>query len=579
MVGRTTQRILAIPAPSRSVSTPARAVLLAAALVAFGGVPPAHAAKQTVCTITVNSADEREVFKQRLPEGDYEFVELVERGRRDWLASACRQGVRCDLLVISGHFDGMTEFYSDRLAMRESLPVAEMERASCSDSCPGVFSQLKEVYLFGCNTMNAEPVTSTTAEVERSLIRSGHAPADAQRLARVLDRRHAESSHDHMRRIFMNVPAIYGFSKLAPLGPTAASLLNRYFDQASLSDVGSGRPNPRLLGQFAASTMVVASGMTESDPEAEFRRETCQFVDDRLSPAAKLAFIHSLLRRDMGEARMFLDRIEGLFASLSDAERQSPSFVQVWEELARDDIARERYLRFAEDADLPRTRARMIELAGTLGWLSPAEQRAELVRMVGDLIGRGSVGPSDIELVCSLNKNHRLDEDRSRLRVSPAQADKVNNAAALACLGSTEARARVLRALTSHVDAEVELAQVYVGHRPITDVEELRVFASGIARMPGSGAQVRALDTLARHRLSDRQSLNELARLFPTASSVDVQRAIAAVLIRADYQSIAKPEVVRVLSQNRRKSPDGTDIIDILIRRLRAPEQLPKEQE
>jgi hypothetical protein len=169
--------------------------------------------------------------------------------------------------------------------------------------------------------------------------------------------------------------------------------------------------------------------------------------------------------------------------------------------------------------------------------------------------------------------------DRFRLQLSPAQADKVNNAAALACLGSTEARARVLRALTSAVDAEVELAQVYVGHRPITDVEELRVFASGIARMPGSGAQVRALDTLARHRLSDRQSLNELARLFPTASSVDVQRAIAAVLIRADYQSIAKPEVARVLSQNRRKSPDGTDIIDILIRRLRAPEQLPKEQE
>ena len=74
-------------------------------------------------------------------------------------------------------------------------------------------------------------------------------------------------------------------------------------------------------------------------------------------------------------------------------------------------------------------------------------------------------------------------------------------------------------------------------------------------------------------------SIGELARLFPAASSVDVQRAIAAVLIRADYQQLAKPEFVRVLSQNRRKSPDGTDIIDILIRRLRAPDQLPQEQE
>ena len=61
-------------------------------------------------------------------------------------------------------------------------------------------------------------------------------------------------------------------------------------------------------------------------------------------------------------------------------------------------------------------------------------------------------------------------------------------------------------------------------------------------------------------------------RFFHSAAgSVDVQRAIAAVLIRADYQAIAKPEVARVLSQNRLRSPDGADIIDILIRRLQAP--------
>ena len=199
--------------------------------------------------------------------------------------------------------------------------------------------------------------------------------------------------------------------------------------------------------------------------------------------------------------------------------------------------------------------------------------------MVGDMIARGTIGPSDIELFCSLNKDHRLDGERDRIRPTTQQADKVNTAAALACLGSVEARARVLRALTSATDADVELASVYLSHRPMTDVEELRVVATGIARMPGSGAQIRALDTLARHRLSDGQSLNELARLFPTASSVDVQRAIASVLIRADYQAIAKPEFVRALAQNRRKSPDGTDIIDILIRRLRAPDSLPKEQE
>ena len=294
-------------------------------------------------------------------------------------------------------------------------------------------------------------------------------------------------------------------------------------------------------------------------------------MDDRLSPAAKLAFIRDLLHRDMAEVRMFLERIEGLFAALSEAERQSPAFALALGDITRDHAARERYLKFAEDADLPRVRARMIQLAVTLGWLSPADQPAELVRMVGDLIERGSIGPADVELVCSLNEHGALNEARHRLQPSSQQADRANNAAAMACLGDPAARARVLRALTSHDDMEVQLAQVYLSHHPITDVDELRLVASGITRMPRSGAQVRALDTLARHRLSDRQSLNELARLFPTAGSVDVQRAIAAVLIRADYQALAKPEVARVLSQNRLKSPDGADIIDILIRRLQAP--------
>jgi hypothetical protein len=119
----------------------------AIAFLAMGGVTDIHAAPRTVCTITVNSSDEKDMFRQRLPKDQYRFVELVERGRPDWLASACSQEVRCDILVISGHFDGVTEFYSDQVEASEYLPVAEMERASCSESCPGLFSQLKEVYL------------------------------------------------------------------------------------------------------------------------------------------------------------------------------------------------------------------------------------------------------------------------------------------------------------------------------------------------------------------------------------------------------------------------------------------------
>ena len=172
-----------------------------------------------------------------------------------------------------------------------------MECASCSDSCPGLFSQLKEVYLFGCNTLNADSVKTMSSEVGRSLVRAGHSPSDARRLARTLDERHGESSRDRMRRIFTNVPDIYGFSSRAPLGPAAASLLDRYLQTSSIAEVGNGRASPKLLSHFAASSTTVASGLYHADPQADYRREVCHFVDDRLSPAEKLGFIHGLIRR------------------------------------------------------------------------------------------------------------------------------------------------------------------------------------------------------------------------------------------------------------------------------------------
>jgi hypothetical protein len=140
----------------------------------------------------------------------------------------------------------------------------------------------------------------------------------------------------------------------------------------------------------------------------------------------------------------------------------------------------------------------------------------------------------------------------------------------MACLGSLEAHARVVRALTSANPDEIAMAQAYLRHRPLADVGELRAVASGIARMPGTDAQVRALETLAQQRLADPESLREIARLFPLARSVQVQRAIASVLIRSDYRVLGQADLARSLKQYRLKSPDGGDVIDALIRVLQA---------
>ncbi|GAB3651793.1 hypothetical protein [Ramlibacter alkalitolerans] len=540
------------------------ACLAAAAPLAAGAAP------KTVCTITVNSPDEKETFRRHLPPGDYQFVELVERGRPDWLASACQQHVSCDALIISGHFDGGEEFYTDRYDASEYLSVEEMERASCSDSCPGVFAQLKEVYLFGCNTLKPEPRQTASAEIVRALLRSGNAPADAARLSALLGEKHAESNRDRMRHIFRNVPVIYGFSSKAPLGRYAGPLLDRYFQTAPAGEVGGGQVSAKLLGLFAPSSMTFTSGLTDGESQASLRSDACHFVDDRLSPAQKVAFLHEILQRDMAEVRMFLGHLERFAAAVGPVQRLAPETAAAFASIAGDGAARERYLAFARDADEPAVQTRMMALARNIGWLSPAQEQAEFMRMISDRIARNAIGRDEVDLACARGRQGNQDAALRPLADGALRSGKIAPAAALACLGSAEAHARVVRAVTSANADDITIAQVYLRHRPLADAGELRAVAAAIGRMPASGAQVRALETLAQQRLADPESLREIARLFPLAKSVDVQRAIAGILIRSDYRVLGAADLARSLQQYRIKSPDGSDVIDALIRVLQA---------
>ena len=148
--------------------------------------------------------------------------------------------------------------------------------------------------------------------------------------------------------------------------------------------------------------------------------------------------------------------------------------------------------------------------------------------------------------------------------------DSVALAAVRACAGSADGHQRVLRAMVGGSGDDVTLAQVYLRHRPIVEAGELRAVATGVAKRPAGDAQVRALDALAAHRLSDPESLAALAARFPQAGSLDAQRAIAGILIRADTGALSRADLAKSLKRTRLRSPDGADMIDVLIRRLDA---------
>ncbi len=506
--------------------------------IAILGAGMAHAERKTVCTITVNSDDEKQAMRKRLPPGQYDFVELLEKGRERWLHSACERHVQCDVLVISGHFNAGDTFYSDKVENGDHLKVDELERASCSNSCPGMFSRLKEVYLFGCESLNPEATRNAT---------------------------HGESARERMRRIFWSVPAIYGFSSSAPVGPTAAMLLNKYFDSGP-SEIGTGRVSQRLLRTFSRNHITHTSGIRGDPAQMAYRTQTCQLFDDRLTPSRKLAAIHEMMRGEHADARAVLDRVEKLLASLTDAERASPEFESTLAAISRDHATGARVLATARTTREPAMRVRLVSLASTLGWISEDERRAEHARMIAELLGRNAMGFAEVDLACKLGEGGALEAEIPAVAAAPSRASAASRAAALACMGSAPAHAEVIRALWGADSRDVQVAQAYLRNRPVTDPVELRAMAEGVTRMSSPDAQVRAVETLARMRIADREILDELGRAFAEAKSVGVQRAIAEVFIRSDYR---KPELAEMLRRNRLRAPEGRpDLIDTLIHRL-----------
>jgi hypothetical protein len=524
----------------RTLRAAALAALCALAFLAPGYSHAEGVAPQAVCTITINSADEKEAFLRRLPRERFRFFELVELGRRDWLRASCGKPIRCDVLVVSGHFNAGDAFYSDRMEVSEYLDMDELERASCSGSCPTLFSQLKEVYLFGCKSLDP----------------------DASKFASS----RGDGGRERMRRIFANVPVIYGFSSKAPIGATAATLLERHFDGGA-GEIATGRASARLLRMFAGHRMASVRGVPASGIEAARREQVCRLLDERTTPASKLAFVHAILGGDRVRAGELFEYIDGAVSALTEAQGSAPDYLQALAAISADDGTRERFLAAARAARQPGLRARMITLAQKLGWLSPEARRAELAALVNDLLG-SSLGFAEVELACSLVD---AGEDLlASVRIPPARAGDSATAAILACLGDTGARARILAALASGDKHGVQAARAYLRHRQLAGPAELRALAGEISRMPESEAQILAFDTLGRLRIEDPETIEELARAFAASTSIRVQAAIAEILLRSAPEALAQPGLAGMLREKRVGSRGGDDLVEAVIRRLQA---------
>ena len=197
--------------------------------------------KPTVCTITINSSEEKEVFKSYLEE-EFNFVELTDfdskgqsgnqgswlRSRSDWFVGACKAGVECDILVVSGHFGG--SFFG---SSGYRLSLSELQRRSCQKMCDGILKKPREVFLFGCNTTAGKsPDHRSPEEYTRVLMEDGFSRRQAEQVSAFRYSPIGEKAKERVQQVFPH-SRIYGFHSLAPSGKNITPRLRDYFDSVS----------------------------------------------------------------------------------------------------------------------------------------------------------------------------------------------------------------------------------------------------------------------------------------------------------------------------------------------------------
>ncbi len=249
--------------------------------------------KKTVCTITINSKDEREVFQQALP--NFNFIELTDAGDDndgdDWMDESCQSGVKCDVLVVSGHFGG--EFFGDS---GKTLSMEKLEALSCTNSCEGILNNPKEVFLFGCNTLAGKAKDHRSPEAYiRVLVEDGFSELEAQQIAAFRYSPVGPSFHNRMSRAFSSVEKIYGFDSVGPAGQNVRHMLVDYFKrlpdyEKHLSEVSAEKSNTNWTKSLAVTSQEQAAGSLD-----KMSSSACMLMSDNVTEIQKLAHINEIL--------------------------------------------------------------------------------------------------------------------------------------------------------------------------------------------------------------------------------------------------------------------------------------------
>ena len=415
--------------------TPARCpgrLLAAAACLALAIAAPGHAARLRVCTFSFHTPAEVEAFRSMLPADDFEIVDLTpdpfqlesaaaaDAGRpshEGFPLNLCRPDLRCDVLVIAGEFAG--RFFGKTGA---SLGLQEMDEAACQTRCRGLFHDPREVFLLACNTLaTKDQDRRTPGEYLQVLLDHGFDHAAAERVVELRYGPLGQSFRESLRRVFMGVPRLYGFSTVAPVGETTGPMLVRYLrdkgDYARYLERTDRHPTPNreLLGAFRGTGLVQTTGLSVTERGAADREEICALYDESRGVVDRLRVAQRMLERK--DPLSFLPAID-VFVSRHPPHELDAEGRAVFAAVQANQAARTQVLDLVRDLDVSALKLEIAHLARQLEWLSAAEFRALAVDGARRLLAR-PLTSEVVDVTCEITKHESIGDAFSAADLPP----------------------------------------------------------------------------------------------------------------------------------------------------------------
>ena len=345
--------------------------------------------KYTVCAITINSDDEKKVFDAQIKKHPSKFNPIVEltnfNGGNDWFKKSCESGLKCDQLIISGHFGG--DFFSEDGS--KNLSMKEMEKASCDKSCDGILKNPLEIFLFGCNTLsNKDEDSRTPAQYLQVLLADGIPLAQAEL---VVESRYGNVGDSHrgiMQRVFAgDKKQIYGFDSIGPAGKNVKGFLNNYFAKTSAPSRLELLESKRLMDKVDLTNKALADSLkmtaftqcpagTEDDP---VKKNLCALQDRSKSIADRIDLVQDLLAQEN-----YLSYLPAINMFFND---NNPSYYDenakaALAQLSNNNVIKGQIAGLVENTKSLGLKAEWLKFSQNLGFITPQEREKKLRKAV-----------------------------------------------------------------------------------------------------------------------------------------------------------------------------------------------------